>query len=178
MKLSRTINKRITDKRIFTAAIVTLASFLSFEAVSAESSYEFMCKSKAKEIAAETYKNCIVENKQAQVDKIKKEYQDRLAELKAQYNKELKALKSGQISKKTKVEPETKVSTIDNAQEEDVKKIKKNPKVRIEKIEFTEGAQPKATAQVINQIVEENPADQENASALQSEVIELPVQQE
>lgn len=58
----------------------------------AENAIEAMCKGKAKEVAVETYKSCVTENKQAEISRIRKDYQQKLSELKEYYNKELKKL--------------------------------------------------------------------------------------
>lgn len=67
---------------------------LTFFAIStqAQSSYELTCRAKAKEIATQTYSSCITESRNAQVDRIRKEYQKQLADLKAKYDKELKSM--------------------------------------------------------------------------------------
>lgn len=78
--------------------------FLSLSAfilsVQAESSFELSCRSQAKEIAAETYKNCVTEHRQSQVEQIRKEYQNKLAELKSHYDGELKKVSSGNSKNK------------------------------------------------------------------------------
>lgn len=61
-------------------------------------SYEVSCRAKAKEVAAETYRTCITENKQAHLQKIRSEYQQKLSDLKNHYDGELKKLKSGNSS--------------------------------------------------------------------------------
>lgn len=58
----------------------------------AEASIEAMCKVKAKEVAIETYKGCVTENKQAEISKIRTDYQHKLSELKEYYNKKLKKI--------------------------------------------------------------------------------------
>jgi hypothetical protein len=60
----------------------------------AESSFELSCRNKAKEIAAETYKNCVTEQRESQLQQIRSEYKDKLSELKSHYDKELKKLSS------------------------------------------------------------------------------------
>lgn len=57
-----------------------------------EPEYEVTCRMKAKEIAAETYRGCITENKTAQIEMIRREYQDKLKGLKDQYDSEIKKL--------------------------------------------------------------------------------------
>ncbi len=78
----------------------SLIIFLSLSSMSlftkAESSFEVMCRNQAKEIAAETYKNCVTENRQTQVDQIRKEYQQKISDLKSHYDGELKKVSAGQ----------------------------------------------------------------------------------
>ena len=141
-----------------TASLLLLA--LASQAGAASSgSVEFMCKAKAKEIAAETYKGCVTENKQVQVERIRKEYQAKLAELKNQYNSELKELAPKKSGK-------TSVTVDDNSSEMPAKKMK-SYRLKTEKIDFS-SASP-ATAQnesIIEVIVPE------------TEIVEIPVQQE
>jgi hypothetical protein len=73
---------------------LTLSSFIL--SASAQNSFEVMCRNQAKEIAAETYKNCVTENRQSQVEQIRKEYQQKLSDLKSHYDGELKKVSSGQ----------------------------------------------------------------------------------
>ena len=62
----------------------------SGEAVQAE--YELVCRSKAKEIAAQAYRSCITENKTAEIEKLRKEFQEKLKTLKADYDAEIQRL--------------------------------------------------------------------------------------
>ena len=59
------------------------------------SSAEFQCRSKAKEIAADTYKTCMTDVRQTQLEQIRKDYKEKLAELKSHYDKELKKMGTG-----------------------------------------------------------------------------------
>ena len=58
----------------------------------AQSSAELTCKSQAKEIAIQTYSNCMTEARNSQIDQIRKSYKDELASLKSKYDQELKKL--------------------------------------------------------------------------------------
>jgi hypothetical protein len=82
-------NKRAFMKNILVAILMISFGRLAF---TQEASYELTCRAKAKEIAAETYKNCVTENKSAQLEQIKKEYQQKLKALKDDYEKELQRL--------------------------------------------------------------------------------------
>ncbi|HEY8272315.1 MAG TPA: hypothetical protein VIG33_15595 [Pseudobdellovibrionaceae bacterium] len=53
-------------------------------------SSELTCRTKAKEIATQTYSGCVTEARNSQIDQIRKDYQKQLTELKAKYDKELK----------------------------------------------------------------------------------------
>ncbi len=58
----------------------------------AESSFELSCRIKAKEIAAETYKGCVTEFRQSQLEQIRSEYKQKLSDLKNHYDKELRKI--------------------------------------------------------------------------------------
>jgi hypothetical protein len=55
-----------------------------------QTSYELQCKAQAKELALQTYQTCVTENRQAQIESVRQEYQQKLMELKEHYNQELK----------------------------------------------------------------------------------------
>jgi hypothetical protein len=67
---------------------------------------ETSCRVRAKEIAAETYKSCVSDQKNAQIEQIKKEYQDKLQALKAHYEAELKKMNAAKASKESMDEGE------------------------------------------------------------------------
>jgi hypothetical protein len=148
-------------------SLIFLALASQAHAANAQS-IEFMCKAKAKEIAAETYKGCITENKQAQVERIRTEYQAKLAELKNQYNSELKQLspkKRGQSAAVSEA-PATEMHA----------KKMKSSKVKTEKIDFSSGN--KSTS-----ITEFSSAGEANEPSVEvatpeTEIVEIPVQQE
>ncbi len=81
---------------LFATLAVTL-NLSSFAQAQNSSSAEFQCRNKAKEIAAETYKGCMTDNRQAQLEQIRKEYKEKLSDLKSHYDKELKKM-AGQNS--------------------------------------------------------------------------------
>ncbi len=73
---------------------LSLSSFIL--TAKAQSSFELTCRNQAKEIASETYKNCVTTQRQGQVEEIRKEYQQKLSDLKSHYDGELKKVSSGQ----------------------------------------------------------------------------------
>lgn len=78
------------------AAGIFLFSFLLCNAASAQGSFEMSCRTKAKELAAETYKGCMTDARQTQIEQIRKDYKEKLSELKSHYDKELKKLSTNQ----------------------------------------------------------------------------------
>lgn len=71
---------------------------------------ETACRIKAKEIAAETYRGCVTDQKNAQIEQIKKEYQDKMAALKSHYEAELKKMAG---SKSSESQNENAVAPVD-----------------------------------------------------------------
>lgn len=55
---------------------------------------ENQCRSQAKEMAMQTYQSCLNDARAAQVEQLKKEYQQKLKALKTDYEKQIKSLKS------------------------------------------------------------------------------------
>ncbi len=75
----------------------TLVFTLLFSKVSlAQYSGEMSCRSKAKELAAETYKGCMTDMRQTQIEQIRKDYKEKLSDLKNHYDNELKKLNPNQ----------------------------------------------------------------------------------
>jgi ATP-dependent Clp protease ATP-binding subunit ClpA len=124
------------------------------------SEIESSCRIKAKEIAAETYRGCVTEQKNSQIEQIKKEYAAKLQALKAHYEQELKKMNA---SSKSKAEdssaPEAApIEKIEKSEKSDTsasgkspmkkqkvavappasKKASKKAAVKIEKVEATE----------------------------------------
>jgi len=89
--------KRLSRLAFWSASTFMSAVFLFGPIISEaqSSSSELTCRNKAKEIAAETYKNCMTEQRQSQIEKIRKDYKNELSQLKSRYDKELKKISSG-----------------------------------------------------------------------------------
>lgn len=75
---------------IISMIVVLFFAVLAFAAP--QTSYELSCRAKAKEIAAETYRTCVSENKTAEIERLKKDYQERLRLLKDDYEVEISKL--------------------------------------------------------------------------------------
>lgn len=88
------------------------------------SSAELTCRAQSKEIAVQTYNNCMTTSRNQQVEDIRKNYKKELQAVKSKYEGELKKLSAATKSTKTAlksttpaVKPETSVdSVLDSAQ--------------------------------------------------------------
>lgn len=72
--------------------LIALTLFISGTSYAAQPGYELSCRAQAKEIAAQTYKTCLTDNRNSELDQIKKDYQAKLNALKDQYQSELKKM--------------------------------------------------------------------------------------
>ena len=78
-------------KKFFLAIVLACGS--NFALASTEmNSQEMSCRAKAKEVAAEAYRGCVTDYKSAELDRLKKSYQDRLKALKDNYEREIEQL--------------------------------------------------------------------------------------
>ena len=76
-----------------------------------ENSIEVTCRAKAKEVAAEKYRNCVNEGRNAEIDRLKKDYQERLRSLKEDYEKEIDKMGVKKSSKK-KTDAPAKIAAV------------------------------------------------------------------
>lgn len=67
-----------------------------------QTSAELTCRAQAKELAMQTYSNCITQTRNQQVDEIRKNYQKELSSLKTKYDNELKKIGGGKTGKTTR----------------------------------------------------------------------------
>lgn len=82
--------------------VLSLVAFASLS--QAQTHIENSCKVKAKEIAAESYKTCVTDNRAKELEAIRKDYQKKLTALKAQYEKQLKKVAPKSSSAKATVQ--------------------------------------------------------------------------
>ncbi len=100
------MKSNIYDTRfILTLAVSMLLLFVSQLALAkADSSQiESTCRIKAKEVATETYRGCVTENKSKEIERIKQTFQEKLDRLKKDYEGELAGIgakKKGSASSK------------------------------------------------------------------------------
>jgi uncharacterized protein YecT (DUF1311 family) len=116
-------------EKILTQFAVLTLTLLSTSAMAQQmSSSELSCRAKAKEIAAQTYNTCITESRTAQVDQLRKEYQQQVAELKARYDKELKKMGSKEVAPKDSSSKEITSTDITASARNAIKANAKKPK--------------------------------------------------
>jgi hypothetical protein len=91
---------------LFSAVLLsaTVASAQEMSMIRTSGEIEASCRIKAKEIAAETYRGCVTDQKNSQIEQIKKEYAAKLQALKAHYDQELKKM-SGSKAKADEASP-------------------------------------------------------------------------
>ncbi len=88
------ISSSLRQRRWVVVAILSSLSLSIQSNAATVSDIDQMCRIQAKEIAATKYRTCITENKTAQIEKLKKDYQSELNKIKAHYEGELNKLKT------------------------------------------------------------------------------------
>jgi len=88
---------------------------------------EMSCRIKAKEVAAETYRGCVTEQKNGQIEQIKKEYAAKLQALKAHYEQELKKMNGSKAKAEESSESVAPIEKIDSAAVKAPSKKSKSP---------------------------------------------------
>ncbi len=161
----------------------------------AQSSGEFSCRAKAKEIAADTYRTCMTDQRQTQLEQIRKDYKEKLSELKSHYDNELKKISAGGAVSNTapsnsvtpepnraeKVKPESKKSARSTTRPSGARSLppKKGP-VKSQSIDLstpTVTDQSSFEGQSIEPLQAETrlKADQDGSNDM--ELVELPIQE-
>lgn len=181
----------ISARSVTLALIINVfASLTAF----AQSSYELTCRNKAKEIAAETYKNCVTEQRQSQIEQIRKDYKEKMAELKNHYDSELKKISNGQsVSKQNQSlskeinSPKSTAPTKTASKNMRASGARSLPKktVKTEVIDLTTGSAESTpvSTQMPPQSLDEssgssqNRLNNESENAQDVEVVELPTQE-
>lgn len=82
-----------------TVILLGILSISNSSMAATSTSFELMCRNKAKEVAAETYNNCVTENKQSQLKEVRSEYEQELAAVKKRFEAKLKKISKGEIAK-------------------------------------------------------------------------------
>ncbi len=103
---------------VILSAMVANAAAESSEPSPIRSSNEIetTCRIKAKEVAAESYRGCVTEQKNTQIEQIKKEYAAKLQALKSHYEQELKKMNGSKAKAEDGNEaPAAPVEKIDSA---------------------------------------------------------------
>lgn len=162
--------KNIALKTVFVLGLLSLSN----TALAASGSFELMCRNRAKEIAAETYKNCVTENKQTQIKEVRKEYEQELAAVKNRFENKLKKISKGEAVKET--------STTAAPSSDDNVVLKSNRPTKEGYIKRSSGAREIPMDSDSN--MEAMPKDQprndlsNNTDASSIEIVEIPAEQE
>lgn len=99
--------------QILKTLTMTILFFLSLKSLGQSStSYEVTCRSKAKEIAALSYKNCMTDARSAEMEQLKNSYNQDLKALKTRYEAKISRL-SGETKSQKVTEPATTSKAIE-----------------------------------------------------------------
>ena len=99
---------RVKNNIPFTVAMLILSLIFAAKAArAAESSGDLQCRSKAKEVALQTYQGCVSE-KTTRLKDLKQRYKERMAELKAEFQTQLDEINGKSTAPKAAVKPATK----------------------------------------------------------------------
>lgn len=171
----------VSVKTIF--IVLTMNSFAGLTAF-AQTSYELSCRNKAKEIAAETYKNCVTEQRQSQIEQIRKDYKEKLADLKKHYDNELKNMGGAMSSSANKPNLSSNKETAPQKTAKSSSKMRASgarslPKkaVRTEVIDLTTPSTESAQVPDESTIQSQNRLNPENENPQDVEIVELPTQE-
>lgn len=118
------MNNRI--KKTFSAILLLSGSMAFAQDFKSSAEIETSCRIKAKEIAANTYRACVVDQKNSQIEQIKKEYQLKLRALKAHYESELKKM-AGSKQQIEKVVPEDLEKSAEKPEDKSTDKMESKP---------------------------------------------------
>jgi hypothetical protein len=171
--------------------VLTVSLFASLSAF-AQASYEVMCRNKAKEIAAETYKNCVTEQRQTQLQQIRNDYKEKLAELKNHYDAELKKVSSGKAAATSAAAGASSSTTTDAGPTVKLKTVKTTTatrtrpsgarslpqkKVKTEVIDLTTPSTETAAQPDESTTQSQNRLNSSDENLQDSEIVELPAQE-
>ena len=95
----------------------------------AQNSFELTCRAKAKEVAAHTYSNCVIESRNSKVEEIRSNYQKELSALKSKYDKELEKIGGGSVKSSNKG---SELNTQGVEAANSTSKSKANPKAKLD----------------------------------------------
>ncbi len=145
---------------------------------------ELSCKQKAKETAAAIYQDCISENKQAEVERIRSEYKEQLAELKNKYNSQLETLApKAKVSRdKNKINSNSRSKPLPEKMElqiEEKVKPMARKSLKVEKIDITDNeASEIFRSRSEDTFKTEADIKSELTASPAPEIVEIPIQSE
>lgn len=134
-------------------------------------SFELMCRNKAKEIAAETYNNCVTENKQTQLKEVRSDYEQELAAVKKRFEAKLKKISKGELAKSAAPSSDDNVDKQNNKPSNEGY-IKRSSGAR----ELPENSESKSGAGVPKDQLKSDLSNNTDTSSI--EIVEIPPEQE
>ncbi|AZZ36681.1 hypothetical protein CIK05_07730 [Bdellovibrio sp. qaytius] len=171
--------KNTVLKSVFALAILSIS--ISSMAAVGGGSFELMCRSRAKEIATETYKNCVTENKQTQIKEVRKEYEQELAAVKNRFENKLKKISKGESAKSEAPTQAAPIQSVAPQSSDDNIPVQNNKPSNAGYIKRSSGARELPTNSGLR---ESMPKDQpkndlsNNTDASSVEIVEIPAEQE
>lgn len=173
------MNSQVILKRLFLAVTINLFAGLT---VFAQSSYELTCRNNAKEIAAETYKNCVTEHRQSQIEQIRKDYKEKMTNLKKHYDNELKKISGKQGASRAAVSTSKQAVTKQSSKNMRASGARSLPKKTV-KTEVIDLTTPSTESAENISIPDESTTQSQNRLNTESEglqdveIVELPTQE-
>jgi hypothetical protein len=86
---------------IFSLALINHNSHIAHANSLQSQKIQLQCKEKAKELAQSSYTSCLNDARQAELDKVKSDYKEKLDKLKNYYDKKIKSLSPNESDSKT-----------------------------------------------------------------------------
>lgn len=108
----------------FTISMLVISLLLASKMARAQGTIEVMCRSKAKEIALQTYQNCVTEEKTARLQDLKSRYKSRMSEVKDEFQRELDEINGKQTSPKAAAKKGAKAKPMVKSEPLTVKTVK------------------------------------------------------
>ena len=148
--------------QIIVSSFILLASLNGSAAPSAPSTDKgsnLVCRAKAKELAVKTYSDCLGDNQNAQVEKIKADYRAEVQKIKSKYANKLKAVSKNKPAALEEKPEQSVAATMPSTQSADPQQ-QLNPRTQITSSQLKLPSQEKPIAElnVASQIVANSPA--------------------
>jgi hypothetical protein len=129
MKTEKLITKIIYQ--IMALLVLFALSIKALQSFAQSNNFDVMCRAKAKELANQSYKNCMYENRTTELEKLKKDFQAKMKKLKEDYEKEVARI-GGKVSKNKNSKQTAASSTSTSSMKVE---LKADPSANVNKVE-------------------------------------------